>query len=71
VVVEQEIVLELKILYNSLELTIEEGLSQIKTYMDKCGTNQGHLLIFDRRTNRTWEEKVWDKTIDGIHVWGC
>ena len=67
----QEIVLELKILYNSLELTIEEGLSQIKTYMDKCGTNQGHLLIFDRRTNRTWEEKVWDKTIDGIHVWGC
>jgi len=67
----QEIVLELKILYNSLESTIEEGLTQIKAYMDKCGTDQGHLLIFDRRTNRTWEEKIWDETIEGIHVWGC
>ncbi len=67
----QEIVIELKILYNSLEATIEEGLTQIKSYMDKCGTNHGHLLIFDRRTNRTWEEKIWDKTIEGIHVWGC
>ena len=67
----QEIVVELKILYNSLELTIQEGLTQIKSYMDKCGTNQGHLLIFDRRTNRTWEEKIWDKEIEGIHVWGC
>lgn len=67
----QEIVIELKILYNSLESTIEEGLTQIKSYMDKCGTNHGHLLIFDRRTNRTWEEKIWDKTIEGIHVWGC
>ena len=67
----QEIVLELKILYNSLESTIEEGLTQIKAYMDKCGTNQGHLLIFDRRSNRTWEEKIWEEGIEGIRVWGC
>lgn len=67
----QEIVLELKILYNSMESTIIEGLTQIKGYMDKCGTNQGHLLIFDRRTNRAWEEKIWDKEIEGIRVWGC
>jgi len=67
----QEIVIELKILYNSLESTIEEGLIQIKGYMDKCGTNEGHLLIFDRRTDRTWEEKIWNKTIENIHVWGC
>ena len=67
----QEIVLELKILYNSMESTIIEGLTQIKGYMDKCGTDHGHLLIFDRRTNRTWEEKIWDKEIEGIHVWGC
>ena len=67
----QEIVLELKILYNSMESTIIEGLTQIKAYMDKCGTNQGHLLIFDRRQNRTWEDKIWDKEIEGIQVWGC
>lgn len=67
----QEVVLELKILYNSMELTIKEGLTQIKSYMDKCGTNQGHLLIFDRRANRKWEEKIWDEKIEGIHVWSC
>jgi hypothetical protein len=67
----QEIVIELKILYNSLDSTIQEGISQIKRYMDKCGTNHRHLLIFDRRPNRTWEEKIWNKMIDSIHVWGC
>jgi hypothetical protein len=67
----QAIVIELKILYKSIEATIEEGLIQIKSYMDKCGTKEGHLLIFDRRPNRNWEEKIWDREIDGVHVWGC
>ena len=67
----QEVVLELKILYNSLDKTIEEGIIQAKKYMDKCGTDQGHLMIFDRREGKTWEEKIWDKEVDGIHVWGC
>ena len=67
----QEIVLELKILYGSLETTIEEGIEQAKRYMDKCGTNEGHLLIFDRREDISWEEKIWDKMVDGIRVWGC
>ena len=67
----QEIVLELKILYNSIESTIAEGLAQIKGYMDKCGTHQGHLLIFDRRINRTWEEKIWDREMEGVRIWGC
>lgn len=67
----QAIVIELKILYNSLKSTIEEGLIQIKSYMDKCGTKHGHLLIFDRRLNRSWEEKIWDKEVEGVHIWGC
>ncbi|MEM6321349.1 MAG: AAA-like domain-containing protein [Bacteroidota bacterium] len=68
---QQAIVLELKILRNSLNATIEEGVRQTKTYMDKCGTDQGHLLIFDRRPNRTWEDKIWRKTVEGIGIWGC
>ena len=67
----QEIVLELKLLHGSLETTLEEGLRQTKMYMDKCGTSQGHLLIFDRRSNKTWNDKIWDKEIEGIHVWAC
>ena len=68
---QQEIVLELKILYSNLEKTIEKGLVQTKKYMDKCGAKEGHLLIFDRRENRTWEEKIWRERIEGIEVWGC
>ena len=66
----QEVVIELKILYDSLENTIKEGLKQTKQYMDKCGTNNGHLLIFDRRKEVAWEEKIWEKEMEGIYIWG-
>ncbi|MEN0049208.1 MAG: AAA-like domain-containing protein [Bacteroidota bacterium] len=66
----QEVVIELKILYDSLESTIKEGIRQTKQYMDKCGTSNGHLLIFDRRKEVAWEEKIWEKEIEGIHIWG-
>lgn len=66
----QEIVIELKILYGNLETTIEKGLQQTKSYMDKCGTKDGHLIIFDRRKHKSWDEKIWDEKIEGIHVWG-
>ena len=42
--------------------------------MDRCGTNQGHLVVFDRRGNVSWEEKIFqrqekvDNTV--IKVWG-
>ena len=68
---QQEIVLELKILYANVAKTIEEGLVQTKKYMDKCGAKEGHLLLFDRRENRTWAEKIWRKKLEGIEVWGC
>ena len=66
----QEIVVELKILYGSLEATLEEGLRQTQAYMDKCGTSHGHLLIFDRNPERSWDDKIWEKKIDRIFVWG-
>ncbi|MEM8527585.1 MAG: AAA-like domain-containing protein [Bacteroidota bacterium] len=67
----QEIVLELKILYSNLEQTLQDGIQQTKSYMDKCGTDIGHLLIFDRRAGKTWEDKIWRKEADGIQIWGC
>ncbi len=68
---QQLIVLELKLLHGSLEATLAEGIPQIKAYMDRCGAPEGHLLIFDRNPNRSWEEKIWEKALDGIQVWGC
>ncbi|MEN0003276.1 MAG: AAA-like domain-containing protein [Bacteroidota bacterium] len=67
----QAVVLELKILRGTLETTIKEGVTQTKAYMDKCGTRHGHLLIFDRKPHRTWEEKIWQKVVEGIKIWGC
>ena len=66
----QQVVLELKLLYGSLEATLKEGLIQTQAYMDKCGTPDGHLLIFDRNPKRPWHEKIWEKQIQGIYVWG-
>lgn len=70
----QKIVLELKILYKSLEKTIEEGLAQTYAYMDRCGTTEGHLIIFDRRKDIPWDEKIFkqEKKYKGkkIKIWG-
>ena len=42
--------------------------------MDKTGSDMGHLLIFDRRQGRSWEEKIFRqvKELNGkvIMVWG-
>jgi len=54
----QRVVLELKLLRGSWEQTVAEGLAQTAEYMDKCGADEGHLLIFDRRPGRTWDEKI-------------
>ncbi len=66
--------MELKLLHRSLERTITEGLKQTAAYMDRCGTGDGHLIIFDRSGKRTREEKIFQQTetCDGktIFIWG-
>jgi hypothetical protein len=70
----QKAVIELKILYKSLERTITEGLEQTREYMDRCGSQEGHLVVFDRREDISWEEKIFcrEKEYQGqkIAVWG-
>jgi hypothetical protein len=70
----QEIVIELKIRYESIEETIDKGLKQTWKYMDKCGAEEGHLVIFDKRKNATWDEKIFSRseTYEGknISIWG-
>ena len=70
----QKVVIELKILYNSLERTVAEGLAQTAEYMDRCGTDDGHLIVFDRRADRKWEDKIFrqSKPHEGktIVLWG-
>jgi len=70
----QLIVIELKILHGKLETTITEGIKQTWLYMDKCGAEEGHLVIFDRTPDKPWAEKLFKKkrthNKQVIQVWG-
>ena len=52
-------VVECKVLHKSLEQTIGAGLEQTADYMDRCEAEAGHLVIFDRREGRRWEDKLF------------
>ena len=71
----QRVVLELKIKRGLLETVIDEGLRQTYDYMDAVGSvDEGHLIIFDRTKEKTWEERIWHKSCGfqgkTIMVWG-
>ena len=67
-------VVECKVLRRSLERTIRDGLEQTAGYVDRCGAEAGHLVIFDRSADRSWDEKVFQRRETGggveIDVWG-
>ena len=73
---ERKTVIECKVVHpkRSVEETVREGLKQTRAYLDRCAAAEGHLVVFDRRPDRTWEEKVFrhDAPPDGplITVWG-
>jgi type II secretory pathway predicted ATPase ExeA len=70
----QRAAIELKLLRGSLEATLQEGLSQTWEYSDRCGAEEAHLIIFDRRPGKTWEERIWQRVESHrglpITVWG-
>ena len=67
-------VIECKVLHKGLERTIREGLEQTAEYMDRCGCEAGHLVIFDRSEGKRWEEKIFrrEESFRGrvMTVWG-
>ncbi len=71
----RKFVIECKILRKSLEQTIAEGLEQTAEYMDRCDAEAGHLVVFDRRADRLWGDKVFHtrQALDSgveIDIWG-
>ena len=71
----QRIVLELKMRRGNLDKLIEQGLEQTADYMDLVGSfDEGHLIIFDRTQEKTWEERIWHRPYNHrgrtIMVWG-
>ncbi len=67
-------VIECKVLHEGLERTISEGLKQTAGYMDRCAAQAGHLVVFDRSPDKSWEAKIFrrEEAVAGrtITVWG-
>ena len=70
----QRIVLELKIRYGTLKTTLQKGLIQTADYATRCGADEAHLMIFDRRPEVPWDKKIWhepkNQAGQDITVWG-
>ena len=45
-----------------LEGTIRDGQRQTEGYMDRCGAETGHLVVFDCRGGRSWDERLFRRT---------
>ena len=67
-------VIECKVVHKGLERTIDEGVEQTAGYVDRCTASRGHLVVFDRRAGRSWDEKTFRREVDRdgrtIAVWG-
>jgi len=65
---------ECKLRKNGLERTVAEGLGQLGECMRRCGVAEGHLVVFDRSEDRSWDEKAFrrEQSVDGrkVTVWG-
>ena len=73
----REYVVECKVVRvgDGLESTVRDGVEQTAGYMARCATEAGHLVVIDRREDRSWEEKVFrrqHRSQDGVpvDVWG-
>lgn len=57
-----------------LDATVRQGLRQTAWYMDRCGAESGHLVVFDLRPGKTWEERVFRREErcgeTPVTVWG-
>ena len=72
----RKFVVECKVLHKDPERTIADGLAQTRGYMDRCGAEAGHLIVFDRAPDRTWEDKIFRREAPPgagrapVTVWG-
>jgi hypothetical protein len=67
----KEYLIEVKLEYSYSS----DSISQLAGYLDDAGENEGWLVVFDRNHAKSWEEKIYIKTIiynsKTIHIFGC
>jgi len=71
---EDRFVVECKVAHKGKDHAIAEGLRQTAGYLDRLGSRIGHLVVFDRDPEKSWDEKIYrrDEEYEGkaITVWG-
>ena len=71
----QRIVIELKLQHGGLDAVLDPGLEQTADYADKCRADEAHLVVFNRKPNVNWDDKVWHRTLEHhgriIEAWGA
>ena len=57
-----------------LNSTVEKDLRQTAWCIDRYGAESGHLLVFDQRPNKSWEERIFRRRERAgetpVTVWG-
>ena len=53
---------------DGLETVIREGLAQTAAYLDRCGAEEGHLVVMDQDEGKTWEEKIFRRALAARRV---
>ncbi|MDR1121964.1 MAG: ATP-binding protein, partial [Dysgonamonadaceae bacterium] len=65
--------IELKI--NRGKKSVEKGVEQIVGYMNTLACTEGWLIVFDRKKETSWDEKIYQKTavVDKktVNIFGC
>ncbi len=68
----QRFVIETKIKYGPK--TLADGLLQTADYMDKNNSMEGHLMLFDTKSKKTWDKKIFQEIRQvgkfSVKVWG-
>ncbi|MFZ1509852.1 MAG: AAA-like domain-containing protein [Anaerolineae bacterium] len=70
----QRVVIEIKLLRKAPDAILRKSLAQTADYADKVGATDAHLLLFDIRPNRPWDERIFHRQESHqgrtITVWG-
>lgn len=71
----QRVVLELKIQRGRLDKVIANGVQQVADYAQRCGSDEAHLIIFNRDPAVSWKDKIWQKNDRkagelAVSIWG-
>ena len=72
----QRIVIELKLFKKgSAEAVLKTALTQTADYAERCGADEAHIVVFDRRPDVSWEERIWQREATQgkwtITLWGA